>query len=291
MSIEEIIKTPIHKLTQEQKDFYVAHGMSEYEKQINVPYFNFTDEQLLDYNVYSFNEKQGELQGYNCKCCKNKGEVWHIDNGKIVSAQCKCMKIRKTAQLVKDLALEDDFKRYRLENFNAFEMWQREAVLKILQFPKSNAKFIAFLGESGSGKTHLATALLREYAKQFKSIAYMRWAEDSRTLKANTNESELYKQQMNKYKQAEVLYIDDFLKVGSNAQPSQADLSLAFEIIDYRYKLSYITIISSERLFNEIMRLDMAVAGRIAERTDNGEYILEFKGQNKNYRLKLLKNS
>lgn len=59
-----------------------------------------------------------------------------------------------------------------------------------------------------------------------------------------------------------VLYIDDFLK----GSVSEADLNLAYQLLNARYNAARRTIISSELSIGEIAGYDEAIAGRIFER-------------------------
>ena len=83
-------------------------------------------------------------------------------------------------------------------------------------------------------------------------------------LKSIKNE-ERYIDEVNAYKRAKLLYIDDFLKVGKNAQPTDADISLAFEMLDYRKEYELPTMVSTERSIEEILLIDEAVGGRLLD--------------------------
>lgn len=111
----------------------------------------------------------------------------------------------------------------------------------------------------------------------------MKWAEISRKLKATVNDGN-YDSEADTYKGSEVLYIDDLFKGGGDAI-SNADLRLAFELLDYRYLKDLPTVISSEFFFDKILRTDEAIGGRIREKA--GKYILHVKQDNeKNFRLR-----
>ena len=63
----------------------------------------------------------------------------------------------------------------------------------------------------------------------------MIWTEEATKLKALKTDDENYAREINKWKTAEVLYIDDFLKTRNGALPTDGDINLAFEIINARY--------------------------------------------------------
>ena len=64
------------------------------------------------------------------------------------------------------------------------------------------------------------------------------------------------------------------------------DVNLAFEIINARYNTSgLITLISSERTLDELMRIDEATASRIYERTKQNRNHYNLAGK-ENWRMK-----
>jgi DNA replication protein DnaC len=103
------------------------------------------------------------------------------------------------------------------------------------------------------------------------------------------DDSENLRQILDKYKTAEVLYIDDLFKTGksqdnSNPKPTAADINYAFEIINYRYNNpSLLTIISSELSEDELIDIDEALGGRIYERA---KAITIAKDRRRNYRIR-----
>ena len=144
---------------------------------------------------------------------------------------------------------------------------------------------------SGCGKTHICTAICREFLLHESEVVYMLWRDDIVRIKAAITDSEEYSGEIQRYKQAETLYIDDLFKTGRGQddsgmqKPTAADINVAFEILNYRYNNKLPTIISSECTMSELLKIDEAIAGRIVEcaspmvlavRPDKG----------KNYRLK-----
>ena len=103
------------------------------------------------------------------------------------------------------------------------------------------------------------------------------------------NEPE-YEEKLDFYKNVDVLYIDDLFKTGRSSsevkqRPTQADINLAFEILNARYIRKKITIISSECTISDLIDIDEAIAGRIKQKC--GEFCININpDRNKNYRLK-----
>ena len=91
---------------------------------------------------------------------------------------------------------------------------------------------------------------------------------------------------INKYKNAKVLYIDDFLKVKKGEEPTPADINLAFEILNYRLlDPDKITVISSEKTLLDLLNYDEATMSRIFKAAGRYKINIE-KDIKKNYRLK-----
>jgi DNA replication protein DnaC len=113
----------------------------------------------------------------------------------------------------------------------------------------------------------------------------MMWRDEAVNLKAMVNEHQEYKEKLDELKKAPILYIDDLFKTQNGKEPTQADVNLAFSIINYRYQDKVrTTIISCEYTTAELMAIDEAVGSRIFERSKS--YRVEIKkDQGKNYRV------
>jgi DNA replication protein DnaC len=111
------------------------------------------------------------------------------------------------------------------------------------------------------------------------------WPKEIKTLKSLLNERE-YDTYISSFIDAQVLYIDDFLKQRQGTAPTCADMNIAFEILNARlHSPDKITIISSELTFDKLLSYDEGAISRIAEMT--GEFMLNIRSDSsKNYRLK-----
>ena len=147
-------------------------------------------------------------------------------------------------------------------------------------------KITVILGQSGCGKTHICTALVGGFIKLGFSVRYLVWQEDSARLKAAILDGS-YATELLPYKEADVLYLDDLFKTKSGflQDVSNADVKLAFELLDYRCRNRMLTILSTEWTTAQLVEVDEALAGRII-RMARGYTICVKKDRNKNYRLK-----
>ena len=114
----------------------------------------------------------------------------------------------------------------------------------------------------------------------------MIWDREAKSLKSLVTDEEAYNAAIKDILDIEVLYIDDFLKVRKHSAPTDADVKLAFEIINTRYNDARMTtLLSSELMIDELLDIDEAVGSRILERA--GEYSLNIgRDRTKNWRLR-----
>ena len=270
---------------------YVSEYMTEEEKLIGKPYFLMTEEEQQTYDIMQFNNSVGELTGVDCPKCKNKGFIRYLNNeGYVMNRECSCMATRKTIKRMEESGLGNLLELYTFDKYKTDEDWQKNTLEKAKRFVDDKSIAFTILGASGTGKSMICTAIASELMKRGMSLKYMMWVEDVNFLKSHKMDSEIYSQAMNEYKNVDVLYIDDFFKSDNNAKPTSADISIAMEIINYRYNKSrantkrMITMISSERTFNQLIDYDEAIASRLKEMSK--EYFIVLTEKNKNYRLK-----
>ena len=141
-------------------------------------------------------------------------------------------------------------------------------------------------GNPGSGKTHICTAICGEVLKSNVGVRYMQWLDESRRLKALVNDDD-FAEYVEDYTNVEVLYIDDLLKQKYTPNPtfSEADIKVAFTILNARYLRDLPTIISSEwDLTGQLLAADEGVFSRVYERCKGHTLCIERNPAN-NYRL------
>lgn len=170
----------------------------------------------------------------------------------------------------------DMLERYTFENYQTPDEKRAHVKRKAESFVKEDKGWFYIAGRSGSGKSHICTAICSAFIYQGKETYYMSWRDESTELKANVNVTDVYEPKMKKLKTVPVLYIDDFFKGGN---PSEADVRLAFEMLNARYNNSSLrTLISSEKDIREIISIDEALGGRIYERSKG--YVLSAPAEN-----------
>lgn len=247
---------------------------------------NLTSDELERAQIDIINRTQGKLTGCDCPKCLNRGYAVKLDDkNRRYSERCRCMDKRESLGRIRRSGLGDLMERYTLNAWETPEPWQARARELALQYADNpDSKWFCMVGSVGCGKSHICTALTGLLIERGFEARYMLWRNVSVRAKAVVNDEAEYRAIVEPLKRVRVLYIDDLFKVGKGGQPTEADVSLAFEILNYRYANSkLLTIISSEKTVDEITDIDEAVGSRIYERS-NG-YYLRMTGK-KNWRLK-----
>lgn len=204
----------------------------------------------------------------SCSKCGGKGFVYVRDeNEGFLAKECECNKKRKAVARLRRSGLENVIKELTFDKYIAKEDWQKDALAKAKAYADSPIGWLYMGGQVGSGKTHLCTATCRDLLLQGKEVRYFPWR-DVTTLKQQINDDR-YSNELDSLKTADVLYIDDLFKGGKEdaktgkIKPTQADVNIAFEILDYRYKNKLPTILSGEMYLTELLEIDEGVGSRV----------------------------
>lgn len=248
--------------------------------------------ELTQMRVDSYNNSVGDLKGYDCPKCKNRGNFMVInDQGFEAIRDCECMQIRKMLRLAERSGLGDVLNEYTFEKYQHDEAWQLQiynTAQRFIEDEKAHCFFIG--GQIGAGKSHICTAIVREFLRKGVDVHFTVWNDVVTALKQNImDDKDRYNAELDKLKTSTVLYIDDFFKTN----PSVADIDKAFQIINYRYNQAksntskrFITILSSEKTLGNLLDIDEAIASRIAEMCKK-QYALNIgKDRNKNMRFR-----
>lgn len=267
-------------------------------KNMETTFKEMSPREYEQFKVDGLNNTEGNrhlTDGYNCKLCKNKGYIVKLierPNGTFEQEHsfCKCEDIRRSIVRMKKSGLKDIIKDYTFDKYEVTEPWQEAIKSAAVEYAKNPVGWFFLGGQSGAGKTHLCTAICREFLLGGRKVVYMLWRDDISKLKSLAKENPEEREAMiEKFKKAEVLYIDDLFKMGKatdNAKqmPTAADINAAFEIINYRYNNpNLLTIVSSECSEDELLDIDEAVGGRIFERAKT---ISIAKNRDRNYRIR-----
>ena len=200
-------------------------------------------------------------------------------------------KLQIRIRRIRQSGLGDLLNEYTFDKFQTESPWQEAVKNSALKFLEDHDRKWFFIGgQVGAGKTHLCTAIVGEFLNRGISAKYMLWRDEALKLKAVVNDDAAYSNLIKPLKTVPVLYIDDFFRTGNDETgrkkaPTQGDINVAFELINYRYNNNLVTILSSELTVDQILFFDEAVGSRIYQRTKEYHWDIA-KDPHKNYRLK-----
>lgn len=262
-------------------------------------YMAMSYEQRLQADCDSFNAVPGNLTGYDCPKCLNRGGSYAVLDGTIVFYECSCIKLRESLERIRKSGLSGLLDRYRFDTYEVSEPWQQKIKQSAMDYVEHhNGRWFFIGGQVGAGKTHICTAVVSALMAQGRSARYMLWQDEIKKLKAAANEPE-YNNQMDALKTVEVLYIDDLFKpvrwydvrTGSHrvSNPTEADIRITYELLNHRYMdKRLITLFSCELGVADILEIDQASGSRIYERT-KGFCNQIANDERRNYRLRELR--
>lgn len=238
----------------------------------------------------SINNTKGDLTGYDCPACRNRGSIASVkDGGGLIFRECDCMRIRRCIMEMDKSGLGNIIREKTFEKYNALEPWQETIKDAAERYAENPSGWLVMCGQSGSGKTHLCTAVCRQRLLSGDVVRYFPWVEKIAEIKGMSLDDSRRADILHGYKTAQILYIDDLFKTGRAADgscnPTQADVRLAYEIIDYRYRCNLPTIISTERTPLGLLEIDQATGGRINEMAGKNLFTIDT-DMKRNYRLR-----
>ncbi|WP_029163063.1 ATP-binding protein [Clostridium scatologenes] len=224
----------------------------------------------------------------NCPICGGKGYIIrHSSNSQDTIAFCKCREMDKLKRMWSFSGIETQKNKLTFKNYNAYNTATEEAKNTAIKYFKSFKQIrttrknsIAFLGQVGSGKSHLSIAIGLNLLSKGIPVIYMSYREQIIKLKQNILDEEYYEACTRKFKTAQVLIIDDLYK----GKLTDSDINITFEIINYRYMKNLPIIISSEFTVEKLLYFDESIGSRILEMCKN--FTVEIHGKENNYRLK-----
>lgn len=249
------------------------------------PGHDMTEEEWQRHMVDRMNSTPGtKADGINCPDCLNRGFYYRYSEelGAAVQVPCPCMARRESRRRLDRSGLGPAMRRMTFDTYQTPEEWNKRILAAAKDYAAATSGWFFAGGQVGSGKTHICTAVLQALSLRFP-VRYMLWRDESARIKAALNEPEGVSR-MQDFKTVPVLYIDDLFKGAE--RPTQGDLNLAFELLNYRYSdESLYTIISTEKLLDDLISIDEAIGSRIAERS-KGHRVQISRDPTRNWRTK-----
>ena len=245
-----------------------------------------------------------EAKPYKCPVCKDSGYVSfekEIDGMTYsFSRECECVRAKHAEKLMRASGLGTALEQQTFDRFEEETDMQKRIKYAAVEYlaaldahgdePRKPWFYIG--GNPGSGKTHICTAICGYLLQHHRSVKYMQWVSEARRMKAYINEPD-FDTLVDEYIECDVLYIDDLFKarymVGQPLTPSDADIKIAFTILNARYLQDKPTIISSEwDMIKDLLPADEGTFSRVYERSKAHILYIPRDAQN-NYRLRRVK--
>ena len=223
-----------------------------------------------------------------CEKCKNRGWIFYEKDGYEYARECECRELEKAKTRLNNSGISEEFSKKNLTNFNDKGLEVLIKAKKIAtdyleKFPEiknTRNNSVLYMGQVGSGKTHLSMAICNNLMDYYKtSVIYMSYREEITRIKQNIKDEQQYKEAIERFQKCPVLMIDDLLK-GKN---TEADENILFEIINYRYLNNLPMIVSTEKTLDELLNFDEGIMSRLIEMSRG--HSIEIIGQQYNYRL------
>lgn len=259
---------------------------------IEVPESSMSDEEFRRFTVDCYNETEGDLNkedGIDCIICRNKGYVQVLDGRYEPLRKCSCMARRDAFIKANQSGLGKYLKKTMDDYETLGEDWRgrcKRAVEGFIERHSHDDTWFIACGQNGSGKTLLGSIIANTLlTKKERSVMYVVWTDFIGKVKRDmmgekTNE---VSDRMDEIKNVEVLFLDEVLK-----KHNDTDLRYLMEIINYRYTNDKKTIITSEKLLNELLDIDEATFGRAVEKCEG--FIINIpRDRKKDWRLRSLK--
>ena len=220
-----------------------------------------------------------KAQGKKCPKCFDEGYAIGWGNSydlEEVSWVCECgalqrIKADEHRNKVSDRAM-DSFKEIKPHHTAMLQVAK-----KFLR--QDEHRWIYIGGAVGSGKTHLCEVLVKELFEKTKlTTKTEKWRDLAKRIKSDPMSDVT----MLELKAVPILYIDDLFKSGGD-KVTEADVNVAYDLIESRMNFGGYTIISSEYTIQSLKEIDKSVTSRIVQRA--GEYIINIsEGEGKDMR-------
>lgn len=237
-----------------------------------------------------------------CKLCNGSGWVEQRDkDGNIIydltgnprERPCNCNKVNLWLKKLNKKHLYERFIKSKFKTFKDDTEELKKAKNMAIRYSKDfKNKNLILSGKSGTGKTHLAYAVLSEIIKNEymnndfitpEIVFYNDLIKGIEKAKKFTNKTNI-EDIVNELEKPNVLLIDDFFKIKINDDI----LSVLFDVINARtYEDNKSTIITTEKSIVALDEIDGALLSRLLEKANyerNQKYIINLHTSN-NYRL------
>lgn len=189
-------------------------------------------------NTQTKSEEVLKTDLYNCDKCFGSGYIWKDYYQLPTKCSCFMNEINQKEKERMEEIFSSMYKNCTFDNYKIENDWQRkvyDSAKKYLELP--NDFSYSILGQSGCGKTHIVVSIAKEMIKKGRNVQMMIYPEFMLRIKSKLGCDGGYDENIKPYKYADVLIIDDLFKGAvKNSKPNETELSIMFDLIDYRYR-------------------------------------------------------
>jgi DNA replication protein DnaC len=208
------------------------------------------------------------------------------------SKQCDCIKQARVKNLLKASEITEEFKKLGFRSFvtkskpQVIEDAYNCALNYFKEFAgirKERCNSISLLGQPGSGKTHLLTAIANNLISKETSVLYFPYVEGFNDLKDDFSKLE---EKLERMKKVDVLFIDDLFKPTKGVpRATEWTVEQMYAVINYRYLNHLPILISSELTVDELVDVDEALGTRIFQMCKDFTVVIKGERKELNHRL------
>lgn len=232
--------------------------------------------------------KTTKTSQYECDQCKDT--LW-VHMGGNDFKPCVCREIKQARRIIEIAGISETFNSKTIRDYipkNEIQRCARSLAVEYVQgfteIVSTRNNSLMFLGQSGSGKTHLTIAIGNALLKAGIAVRYMQYRESMTSIKQVMYDDMEYTRRMMPWKHTPVLLIDDMFKgVIRNGKANESELSIMFDLINHRYLAGNVILASSEYLLDQILELDEATGSRLSEMAKGR--VIELIGKELNHRM------
>ena len=222
-------------------------------------------------------------KSYKCTKCRDMTFIL-VENEAL---PCECRALRQAEDILNKSGIGREFRNKRFDNFDfSRSMATMEGYKKAMDYENefldienNRCNSVMFLGQVGSGKTHLSMAICNELMDRGISVVYMGYRDTLTSIKQNMLDSVYYNNMMNRYKNARVLFVDDLFK----GKITDSDINIMFELINHRYFNKLPVIVSTELSIENLVNIDEALGSRLIEMSR--DFLVGIRNKKLNYRI------
>ena len=109
--------------------------------------------QMAKMRVDTVNSKDGDLQGYDCSLCRNRGYTALLrEDDSFAIRECECMSIRRCGNAARRSGLNRLLLEKRFRDFRTDQPWQQRMLQVSRRYAQKPEGWLMLSGQSGCGK-------------------------------------------------------------------------------------------------------------------------------------------